>query len=122
MMQDKALALTYTQIGGLTSILPVCYGIALLPCVSHNAYTLLSTGQKLLMLIKSMLGMQTQRSLRSYQWTSAHLQQHRRTWLCIQDIQAEVFVLKMSWKQPSSDLPTDSMMAACQNLAFATAL
>lgn len=26
MMQDKALALTYTQIGGLTSILPVCYG------------------------------------------------------------------------------------------------
>ncbi|KAA6417684.1 MAG: MFS transporter [Trebouxia sp. A1-2] len=26
MMQDKALTLTYTQIGGLTSILPVCYG------------------------------------------------------------------------------------------------
>lgn len=51
MMQDKALTLTYTQIGGLTSILPVCYGKALLPtqtCVSHNAYTLLSTSQELL--------------------------------------------------------------------------
>ena len=30
MMQDKALALNYTQIGGLTSILPVAYGNALL--------------------------------------------------------------------------------------------
>ena len=28
MMQDKALALSYTQIGGLTSILPVAYGKA----------------------------------------------------------------------------------------------
>lgn len=28
MMQDKALALSYTQIGGLTSILPVAYGNA----------------------------------------------------------------------------------------------
>jgi len=94
MMQDKALALTYTQIGGLTSILPVCYGTALLPCVSHNAYTLLSTSQKLLLI---------KRSLRSHQWISVHLQQHRCTWQSIQDIQAEVFVLEMSWKQPSSD-------------------
>ena len=34
MMQDKALALSYTQIGGLTSILPVCYGM-LLPVKDH---------------------------------------------------------------------------------------
>ena len=35
MMQDKALALTYTQIGGLTSILPVAYGMA---CLSFADY------------------------------------------------------------------------------------
>lgn len=42
MMQDKALALSYTQIGGLTSILPVAYGNALLP-VDNKPGTLLST-------------------------------------------------------------------------------
>ncbi len=77
MMQDKALALTYTQIGGLTSILPVCYGKALFPAqtrVSHNAYILLSTtcSQKLLF-VKIKLGMQAQRGLCSCQSTSVHL-------------------------------------------------
>ena len=33
MMQDKALALSYTQIGGLTSILPVAYGTTCLALV-----------------------------------------------------------------------------------------
>jgi len=103
MMQDKALALTYTQIGGLTSILPVCYGKALLPTqtrVSHNAYTLLSTSQKLLF-VKSMLGMQAQRSLCSYQSISVHLQQYH---LAIHTGHSSRGFKNMSWKQPSSDL------------------
>lgn len=93
MMQDKALALTYTQIGGLTSILPVCYGKALLPtqtCVSYNAYTLLSTGQKMLF-VKSMHGMQAQlQELVGYHSTPVHMQQYYSIWQSIQDIQAEI--------------------------------
>lgn len=45
MREDKALALTITQIGGLTSILPVAYGMSNVPPTlrSHHSLLMLDT-------------------------------------------------------------------------------